>query len=65
MVSTLFNRAKTATVLGVVLFFAGYLPYFAVGPDTVSGAAKVCTLSRCCGWGSQGVPDLRIQRCQG
>ena len=41
--STLFNRAKTATILGVVLFFAGYMPFFAVGTDTATAAAKLAS----------------------
>ena len=40
-VSTLFNRAKTATILGVVLFFAGYMPAFAVGTNTATESAKL------------------------
>ena len=42
-ISTLFNRAKTATILGVVLFFAGYMPYFAVGTGTATASAQLAS----------------------
>lgn len=40
MVSVLFNRAKTASTAGVVLFFVGFFPFFAVNNKNATASAK-------------------------
>jgi len=42
-----FNSRKDGDYLGVVLFFCGYFPFFAVSDDTATGSAKLaaCLLS--------------------
>ncbi len=47
LISVLFNRAKTASTAGVVMFFMGFFAYFAVGTDNATAEAKAlsCLLS--------------------
>ncbi|GBG25686.1 ATP-binding cassette sub-family A member 1 [Hondaea fermentalgiana] len=40
MVSVLFNRAKTASTAGVVLFFVGFFPFFGVNSRNATASAK-------------------------
>lgn len=41
LVSVIFNRAKTASTAGVVMFFMGFIPYFGVSSKNASSYAKM------------------------
>jgi len=45
LLATFFSKAKSAAILGTIIFFGSYFPYFAVSGPTMSTSVKVSSFS--------------------